>query len=261
MRRQRTTASLSAGYVLTFIGVLLALIGFWLPWVVIRPKSMFGDILSLFGSALGGIGGFGRHLAEATSIHFSGWALSTGVTAGDLMSQIGGGWGQALTSMSQADPSTAAALSQQVISPMVWLFLFPLLAIIALILLFMAAGRGVPKPVLILGITTLVLISASLLLTHIFMQKAMSQMSRDPSFAIANALGQALMETKIGTGVWLIIIGSILWIIGGIVAPSTGHIHSGRTPRRPSYSHRAGTSLSQRRSRRPVTRRIRSRRW
>jgi len=258
MRRQRAHPSMAA-IAMAFGGAVLVLIGFWLPWVIIRPKSVLGDIVGGVGDVLGLGGGLGHHLVESTSIHFSGWALATGVTVGDILSQIGGGWGEYIAAIGQqVDPESNAILAQPFIHPLVWLFIFPLLAIIILLLLFKTARFGeVSKAVPLLGLAVFVLFSAHILLVHAGFQKAIEE---NPEVVISTAL----MEIKPGMGAWFILVGGFLTIVGGFIAPSPSP--RGRrlsSSRRLPYSRgSSGTLLrNRRRPRRSLKRAFRSRRW
>ncbi len=224
----RRSASFPIGHVLVFTGAVLVLLGFFLPWITIRPSHTLGALTHIFGSALGselGMGGLGRltgGLTKSLVIHATGWKLATGISLQDLLPS--NGLGDLIQMGASLDPKAAETLSTSLVPPLVWLFLFPLLAIFSMVMLFTGGGRTMPKPVIIIGGLTFFLIVAHILLfyvgIHAAKQNARAHFDLSSDEAILTYLGAALIKIQVGIGAWLTLLGSLLWTGGAAVAAS-----------------------------------------
>ena len=200
------------GYGLAFLGALLALIGFFLPWVVIAPSKL---LLSL-GDMLGDFGGFLTGGLHNLRLQISGAQLAVGITGRQLL-KMAGEVGELLASFLGNDPS----MSERLVPPLVWLFLFPLSSLVGWGLMIWDAVRG--KPRLAVAVTLVGLLVFFFLILHMVVisvgwRAFLKQAAEDPDLNFLVTPQGALITLKFGAGLWLLLFGSLLWLGGGILA-------------------------------------------
>ena len=205
------------------LGILLFELGFFMPWLTLRPSIMLEAIGESVGLIFGdGMGIFDK-IAENLVIHLSGWDLATGVTMEDLLPE--GPFGLMMRASFQ-DPQMLDLLSQNVLPPLVWLLPLPLLALGNLLFLLMSrTGRG-KGFVLVSGLASLLGLLVYLVFVSGMRKSLVQQMSQDIEWQF---LGM-LIEIRVGSGVWISLLGTFLWL-GGIV----GYLStSPRVPKSPA---------------------------
>jgi len=253
-RTHSRQSSFSIGYLVVLFGSVLVILGFFLPWLVVKPTNPFSSMANLAGSALGdalGAGGLGHFLEGITrslTIRISGWKLATGISLKDLW--LSNEWGSLLLSGAPQDPEVQRAFSTWVIPPLVWLFAFPLLAVINVVMLFASMGKAPPKIMTIIGGALLLLIVAHLIIfyvsVHAMKAEAHRQLlsSTSDQDLLAN-WGVLLFNLQAGVGAWTTLIGTLLWVVGAVTLTSA--IPHGRRVgkgSRRSATHQLGRRVS-----------------
>jgi len=240
-RRGLHTRNVSSSrlYFVTVVGALMVLIGFFLPWVSVRPSEVASAFGRLLGEALGAGGGIG-HMVESLEIEFSGWDLATGLTLQDFLPSHG--LGELFIAVLASDPEGSQILDRRVTSPMFWLFLSPLLALLTISSLFLRGGRGRGTWVGVSGGIVFVLISLHIVLFYFGWKSTISE-------NLEYRLAAVFSEIAMGSGAWLTIIGSTIWVVGAFVAHSPGRRRYGDTlPRRTLLRSSGGLSKKRQRS-------------
>lgn len=247
-RSHSRRSSLSVGHIVVLLGSVLVILGFFLPWLVVKPTNSLSSVTNLTGSAFGdalGIGGLGHLLEGVTrslTIHIAGWKLATGVSLKDLW--LSNGWGALLLSGASQDPEIQGAFSTWVIPPLVWLFAFPLLAVVNVVILFISMGRAPYKIITIIGGVLLLLIIGHIIVFYVSVHAVKAQAQRQllsstsDQDLLAN-LGALLLNLQAGIGAWVTLIGALLWVVGAgsliSAAPPASRLGGGGrrlTPRR-----------------------------
>ena len=213
--RSRRAPSFSAPHLMALLGALMVLVGFFLPWLKVQPTSVVGDLGSMLGSELG-IGDVLGNAVGSLVIEVNGWNLATGITMDDLVPSKG--WGALVRLGAAFDPEAEQFFSQRLTPPMVWLFVLPLLALIGMVVLLVSRGEGAGV-VSLLGVIVLILVGVHIILFYVGVKGDTHAMENALSSdeALFLFLSSLLIEVKLSVGMWLSLIGSMLWVGGGLM--------------------------------------------
>ena len=201
-----------AGYGLAFFGALLALIGFFLPWIVLQPSKLALSVGDLFGD----FGGLLTGGLESIRLQVSGAHLAVGITFKQLI-KMTGDLGETFLMFAGDDPS----MSERLVPPLVWLFLFPLSSLVGWGLMIWDGVRGKPRQavaVTVIGVVVFVFLALHVLAISIGWHTLLKQIAEDPDMGFLVTPEGALITLKLGSGIWLLIFGSFFWMAGGGLA-------------------------------------------
>jgi len=200
---------------LASLGTLALVVGFFSPWLIID----LGDSASLLGGILsGGLGISQFDLSNLLRVEINGWDIVTGITTRDFL----GPFGSLVDTM---DPS----IMQQRITPPIPGYLFlPLVGIALLVVIlygklewrFLVVGGGISIFLTSIGIYFLFLLAVYMLKYNIQLY--------NQDFLSMIMLG--LIQFKIGSGVYLILIGGIFWLVVALIEHNniTNHLRKNK---------------------------------
>ena len=179
--------------IIVLIGAGIVIFGFFLPWVEAKPSA---EIMEG---------------ASTSLVKLSAWDLATGVTVSDLLH-----WQVEKEVMPDF---IRRVLSYRVVPPLVWLFIFPFIALIGILIDFIAEDYFAFKALLILGIFVLlsdvlhiVLIEKGIHTVVIYSLQHAESVGR----VIMLYLVALLVDFKASIGVYVSIGGSIIWLLGAV---------------------------------------------
>lgn len=227
MYTRRHSPFLPVGQILVLLGSIVVFAGFFLPWITVRPTSTLGDLGEIAGSALGsslgfgGLGGIVRDITKSFVVNLTGLDLATGVTVDDMLPS--GAIGSFARIGASLDSESSATLSQRVLAPLLWLFVFPLLGVAGAGLSFSMRRGGALKLLTVLGFVVLVLMIIHIIVLEVGVHRSLQSAlhSSSPDDALLSYLASALIKVKVGVGAWLTLLGSLIWVAGAATTPAT----------------------------------------
>ena len=190
------------------LGTLALIIGFFSPWLIID----FGSFASVVGGMLSGAFGAPQvDLSNLLRMEMNGWDMATGITIGDMIGKFG-----PLLSNPLVSGVDASVAQQRVWPPMPSYFFLPLISVTLLVMgiyknpkmNFLVFGGGIS---LLLGAVGAFLVNMVTLRAWEYGMQWLSEQD------YVLGLIASLIQVKMGNGIWLVLVGGILWFISALI--------------------------------------------